>query len=72
MNGQSVIVGGLSDFKENQGPKKSLLERIEQSSSVEEIEELLKLGSTYKKASVKTLKMWVKAAAKKSEKLKSR
>jgi hypothetical protein len=70
MNGQAMIVGGLSEFKEDQTVQKSLLQRIEEATSDEEIQELLKLGSTYKKASVKTLKMWAKAAAVRSDQIK--
>jgi hypothetical protein len=71
MNGQFSIVGGLSEFKEDQIAKTSLLERIEKASSNQEIQELLKLGSTYKKASVKTLKMWAKAATLRSKQIES-
>lgn len=64
-----LIVNSLSEFKEEEVSQKSLLERIEEAKSEEEIQELLKIGSTYKRASTKTLKMWAKAAAKKSEQL---
>ena len=68
-----LIVSGLSEFREEQNdPQKSLLQRIEGATSDEEIQELLKIGSTYKRASTKTLKMWAKAAAEKSERLKSK
>ncbi len=69
MSNQSIIVGGLSEFKEDQIPKKSLLQRIEEAKSKEEIKDLLKLGSTYKKASTKTLKMWARSAALRSEQI---
>lgn len=68
-----LIVSGLSEFKEEDrraSEEKSLLQRIEEATSDEEIQTLLKVGSTYKKASTKTLKMWAKAAAQKSEQLK--
>jgi hypothetical protein len=68
-----LIVSGLSEFKEEDrraSEEKSLLQRIEEATSDEEIQTLLKVGSTYKKASTKTLKMWAKAAAHKSEQLK--
>jgi hypothetical protein len=71
MNGQFSIVSGLSEFKEPDKSNQSLLERIEKASSDQEIQELLKVGSTYKKASTKTLKMWAKAAALRSEQLRS-
>lgn len=64
-----LIVNTLSEFKEEEASKKSLLEKIEEAKSDEEIQEILKLGSTYKRASTKTLKMWAKAAAEKSEQL---
>lgn len=70
MNGQATIVNSLSEFKEDQIVQKSLLQRIEEAKSDEEIQELLKIGSTFKKASVKTLKMWAKAAALRSDQLK--
>lgn len=68
-----LIVNSLSEFKEEDrraSEEKSLLQRIEEATSDEEIQTLLKVGSTYKKASTKTLKMWAKAAARKSEQLK--
>jgi uncharacterized membrane-anchored protein YjiN (DUF445 family) len=68
----SSIVNGLSEFKEDSFLQKSLLEKIEEATCNEEIQELLKIGSTYKKASTKTLKMWAKAAALKSEQFKSK
>lgn len=66
-----LIINTLSEFKEEEeaSSQKSLLQKIEEAKSDEEIQELLKLGSTYKKASTKTLKMWARAAAKKSEEL---
>lgn len=65
MNNQpTMIVGGLSEFKEDKNSKISLRQRIKNASSSEEILELLKIGSSYKKASVKTLKKWAKEAAK--------
>lgn len=68
MNSQT-IVSGLSEFKENLNQQESLLEKIEKASSNEEIHELLKIGSTYKRASHKTLKMWAKAAAERTKQL---
>lgn len=68
-----LIVSGLSEFKEEDIraiEEKSLLQRIEEANSDEEIQAILKVGSTYKKASTKTLKMWAKAAAQKSEQFK--
>lgn len=58
------IVGGLSEFKEEKKSSKSLLQRIEEATSIEEIQNLLKLGGTYKKASNGTIRMWAKAGAK--------
>jgi hypothetical protein len=73
MNDKPVmIVNDLPEFKEDQKSKKSLRQRIKESRSNEEVQELLKIGSTYKKASVKTLKTWAKAAALKFEQLKSK
>lgn len=66
-----VIINTLTDFQETEKPRKSLLEQINSASSEMEIKELLKTGASYKNASVKTLKMWAKAAAKKSEQFKS-
>jgi len=66
---QPLVINSLSEFKEEEASQKSLLERIEEAKSDEEIQGLLKVGATYKKASTKTLKMWAKAAAKKSEQI---
>lgn len=65
------IVGGLTEFKEPKKMGQSLLDRIETAQTETEVNYLLGVGKTYKKATVKTMKMWVKAASKKIESFKS-
>ena len=66
---QTQIVSNLSEYKEDNSvaTKTSLLEKIENATTESEVNMLLETGKTYKKASHKTMKMWVKAAAKKIE-----
>jgi hypothetical protein len=71
MEQTSKIVGGLSEFKENKTGGKSLLQRIEEANNETEVNYLLGVGKTYKKASVGTMRSWVKAASQRMEKIKS-
>jgi hypothetical protein len=63
----SKVVTGLSEFKEDHKifgqPQVSLLTRINNAQSVNEVNELLKIGAGYLGAKPKTLKMWARAAA---------
>jgi hypothetical protein len=70
MDTSTKIVGGLSEFKTEKTIGKSILQRIEECQNETEVNYLLDLGKSYKKASVKTMKMWVKAADKKVESFK--
>lgn len=65
------IVGGLSEFKEEKKFGKSLLQRIEEAQNESEIDYLLRIGETYKKASTKIVKEWNKTANKKRDYFKS-
>jgi hypothetical protein len=56
------IIGGLSEFNEDKKSGKSLLQRIQEAKSEPEVNTLLEIGKSYKHASVKTMKMWVKAS----------
>jgi hypothetical protein len=69
MQNSTLVVGGLSEFKENVKPQKSLLEQIESAKSVYEVQELLKVGGKYIGASKKTMRMWAKASAKRISEL---
>ena len=70
MEQSTKIVGGLSDFKEEKKSEKSLLQRINESTTKKDVEYLLGVGGTYKKASSGTLRKWSKAASKKLESFK--
>ncbi len=65
MDTSTKIIGGLSEFKTEKTVGKSLLQRIEECQNETEVNYLLNVGKSYNRASVKTMKMWVKAADKK-------
>lgn len=71
MNDKILVIDDLPVYKETNKQNQSLLERIKKASSDEEIQELLKHGSSYKKAKIRTLKKWVKAATLRHKQLES-
>jgi len=73
-NKSTQIVSNLSEYKEDNnsfGNKTSLLDKIQKATTESEVNLLLETGKTYKKASHKTMKMWVKAAAQKIQSFKN-
>lgn len=71
METSTKIIGGLSEFKQDSPTEISLIDRIKSASNEDEINYLLGVGKTYRKASVKTMKRWVKAASERLSKIKS-
>ena len=65
------IVGGLTEFKEDKKFGKSLLQRIQEAQNEFEVNYLLDLGKSYRKAAPGTMKQWVMTASKKIESFKT-
>lgn len=68
MEDTSLVIGGLSEFKEDKKSvnNKSLLNRIKEAKNSTEITYLLSVGGTYKNVSLKTMRMWSEEAARKT------
>jgi hypothetical protein len=64
----TTIVKNLTNFSEDLSNQKlGILDKIKNASSEEEIKAFLERGSTFKNVRKRTMKLWVKAASKRSE-----